>query len=111
MNDDDFRTFVLGLPETKEGQHAGLPTFLVRGRRFATLGWPDPHKIAVALSLEEQDLLLTTCPLVVERAAGAWGRRGHTHLDLAAADEATARSVIIMAWRRCAPPRLARSFQ
>ena len=60
---------------------------------------------------EEQDLLLTTYPLVVERAAGAWGRRGHTHLDLAAADEATARNVIIMAWRRCAPPRLARSFQ
>ena len=60
---------------------------------------------------EEQDLLLTTCPLVVERAAGAWGRRGHTHLDLAAADEATACSVIIMAWRRCAPPRLAKSFQ
>jgi len=111
MNDDDFRTFVLRLPETKEGQHAGLPTFLVRGRRFATLGWPDPHKIAVALSLEEQDLLLTTCPLVVERAAGAWGRRGHTHLDLAAADEATACSVIIMAWCRCAPPHLAKSFQ
>ena len=111
MNDGDIRTFVLGLPETKEGQHAGLPTFLVRGRRFATLGWPDPHKIAVALSLEEQDLLLTICPFVVERAAGAWGRRGHTYLDLTAADDATARSVIIMAWRRCAPPRLARSFQ
>ena len=86
MNDGDIRTFVLGLPETKEGQHAGLPTFLVRGRRFATLGWPDPHKIAVALSLEEQDLLLTTCPLVVERAAGArthpsrprGRRRGHS---------------------------------
>ena len=55
MNDDDFRAFVLGRPETKEGQHAGLPTFLVRGRRFATLGWPDPHKIAVTLSLEEQE--------------------------------------------------------
>jgi hypothetical protein len=111
MYNDDFRTFVLGLPETKEGQHAGLPTFLVRGRRFAALGWPDPHKIAVALSLEEQDLLLTTCPLVVEQAAGAWGRRGHTHLDLGAADEATACSVIIMAWCRCAPPHLAKSFQ
>jgi len=111
MNDDDFRTFVLGLPETKEGQHAGLPTFLVRGRRFATLGWPDPHKIAVALNLEEQDFLLPTCPLVVEGAADARGRRGHTHLDLAAADEATACGVIIMALRRCAPPRLARSFQ
>jgi hypothetical protein len=56
-------------------------------------------------------LLLTTYPLVVERAAGAWGRRGHTHLDLAAADEVTARNVIIMAWHRCAPPRLARSCQ
>ena len=111
MNDDDFRAFVLELPETKEGQHAGLPTFVVRGRRYATLRWPNPHKIAVALSHEEQDLLLTTCPLAVERAAGAWGRRGHTHLDLATADEATARSVIIMAWRRCAPPRLAKSFQ
>ena len=60
---------------------------------------------------EEQDLLLTACPLVVERAAGAWGRPGHTHLDLAAANEATARNVIIMAWHRCAPPRLARSRQ
>ena len=60
---------------------------------------------------EEQYLLLTTYPLVVDRAAGAWGRRGHTHLDLAAADDATARNVIIMAWRRRAPPRLAKSFQ
>ena len=111
MNDNDCRTFVLGLPETREGQHAGRPTFLVRDRRFATLGRPGPHKIAVALSLGEQDLLLNTCPFVVERAAGAWGRRGHTHLDLAAADDATARNVIIMARRRCAPPRLARSFQ
>ena len=111
MNDDDFRTFVLGLPETKEGQHAGRPTLLVRGRRFATLGWTDPHKTAVALRLGGQDLLLNTCPLVVERATGAWGRRGHTHLDLAAADDATARNVIIMAWRRRAPPRLAKSFQ
>jgi hypothetical protein len=74
-NDDDFRTFVLGLPETREGQHAGRPTFLVRDRRFATLGRPDLYKITVALSLGEQDLLLNTCPHVVERAAGAWGRR------------------------------------
>lgn len=111
MNDDDIRTFVLGLPETKEGQHAWFPTFLVRGRRFVTLGWPDPHKIAVALSLRDQDLLLNTGPLVFERAAGGWGQRGHTRLDLAAADDATARGVIIMTWRRCAPPRLARSFQ
>lgn len=74
-------------------------------------GGPTRTKSPSRSAQEEQYLLLTTYPLVVERAAGAWGRRGHTHLDLAAADEATARNVIIMAWHRCAPPRLARSCQ
>jgi hypothetical protein len=111
MDDDDFRTFALGLPETTEGVHAGLPTFLVRGRRFATLGWPEPHKVSIALSLEELDMLLGACPIGVERAPGAWGRRGHLRLDLATADDATVRSIIIMAWRRSAPLRLAKSFK
>ena len=110
MDDDDFRRFVLGLPETTEGEHAGLPTFLVRDRRFATLGWPEPHKVSLALSLEERDLLLETCPMAVEQAPGAWGQRGHIQLNLATADDATMRSVIIMAWRRSAPSRLAKSF-
>jgi hypothetical protein len=111
MNDDEFRRVALGLPETSEGEHAGLPTFLVRGRRFATLGWPEPHKVAIALSLEEQEMLLAACPLAVERAPGAWGRRGHTRLDLTIADDATVRSVITMAWRQSAPRRLAKSFR
>jgi hypothetical protein len=111
MTDDDFRTLALGLPETSEGEHEGLPTFRVRDRRFATLGWPALHKVAVVLDPDELDLLLAAGPSGVERAPGAWGLRGHAHLDLARADVATARSVLVMAWRRCAPPRLARSFK
>jgi hypothetical protein len=103
-----FRELALGLPETSEGVHDGLATFLVRGRRFATLGWPEPQKVAVVLSVEEQALLLEVCPHAVTRAPGSFGRMGHTHLDLAAADDATIRSVTLMSWRRHAPKRLTR---
>jgi hypothetical protein len=111
MTDDDFRRLVLAFPETTEGRHGALPTFHVRGRRFATLGWPEPGKVSMALGLDEQELVLAACPLVFERAQGAWGRRGHSFLNLRTADEATIRSIITMAWRRSAPARLARSFK
>jgi hypothetical protein len=108
MTDDEFRALALSLPETSQGEHAGLPTFLVRGRRFATLGWPEPGKVAFALSPDELEMLMGAWPGAVARAAGAWGARGHGQLDLAVADEATARSVTLMAWRRSAPPALRR---
>src|ERR1700759_4953689 len=85
MTEDDFRAFALGLPETSEGEHDGLPIFKVRGRRFATLGWPAPHKVAIVLDPGELDMLLAAGLRSVERAPGAWGLRGHAHLDLATA--------------------------
>ena len=111
MIDEDFRTFALGLPETSEGEHDGLPIFKVRGRRFATLGWPTPHKVAIVLNPWELDMLLAAGVSSVERAPGAWGLRGHAHLDLAMAEDATMRSVVTAAWRRCAPPRLRQSIE
>jgi hypothetical protein len=55
MTDDDFPGPVLAFPETTEGRHGELPTFHMRGRHFATLGWPEPYKVSIALSLEEQE--------------------------------------------------------
>ncbi len=109
MTDDEFRAFALGLPETSEGEHAGRATFLVRGRRFATLGWPEAGQVAFVRGLDEQEMLLAACPGVVRRAAGAWGLKGHSQLDLHAADDATIHSVVAKAWRRAAPSALARS--
>ena len=111
MTDDEFRALALALPETSQGEHSGLPTFLVRGRRFATLGWPGPGKVAFVLDPEEQAMLLVACPGVVTRASNAFGLKGHCELDLSEADEATVRSVIARAWRRVAPARLARSVE
>jgi hypothetical protein len=106
MTEEDFRRLVLAFPETIEGTHDNLPTFHVRGRRFATLGWPEPGWISIVLGLEEQEMLLESCSHVFERARGGWGRRGHSHLNFRAADEATVRSVLTMAWRRSAPAKL-----
>ena len=108
MTDEDFRALALGLPEAGEGEHAGCATFAVSGRRFATLGWPAPGQVSLVLAPQELELLLEASPGAVERAPGAWGRRGHCRLDLAAADDSTISSVIAMAWRRSAPARLAR---
>lgn len=111
MTDNDFRRLVFEFPETTEGRHGTLPTFRVRGRRFATLGWPESGKVSIALGLDEQELLLATCPRVFERAQVAWGRRGHSHLNLQTADEATIRGVVTVAWRRCAPASLVKALK
>ena len=71
MTDDDFRRLVLAFPETTKGRHVTLPTFHVRGRRFATLGRPEPGKVSSALGVEEQDLLLATCAHAFGRAQSA----------------------------------------
>jgi hypothetical protein len=55
-------------------------------------------------------LLLDVCPHAIARAPGSFGRMGHCHLDLAAADDATIHSVTLMSWRRHAPKPLARDF-
>jgi hypothetical protein len=111
MTDEAFRELALSLPETSEGEHEGCATFAVRGRRFATLGWPAPGKVSLVLAPGELELLLETCPGAVEQAQGGWGQRGHCQLDLTAADDATIRSVTLMAWRRVAPAKLAASLE
>ncbi|MGD9739799.1 MAG: hypothetical protein AB7O56_01955 [Bauldia sp.] len=39
VSDAAFRRMALALPEAAEGEHEGLPTLHVGGKRFATLGW------------------------------------------------------------------------
>jgi len=53
-------------------------------------------------------MLLAAEPAAFKPAAGAWGRRGATHVRLAAVDAATLKSALTMAWRNVAPKALAR---
>ena len=107
MTAEDFRRLALALPETAEGAHMGHPDFRVRGKIFATLGWRDPAWGVVKLAPEDQEMRLSTEPELFVALNGAWGRRGWTRMNLAAADEATLLSALLAAWRTVAPKRLA----
>ena len=103
---EDFRRTALRLPEATEGAHMGHPDFRVRNKIFASLGVPDAAWGMVKLTPEQQEMLIAAEPAAFKPAAGAWGRRGDTHIRLAAVDAATLRSALNMAWRNTAPKGL-----
>jgi hypothetical protein len=101
-----FRRLALSLPEASEAAHMGHPDFRVRNKIFASLGTPDGGWGTLKLTSEQQGVLLEAEPSMFEPAAGAWGRRGWTHVRLAAADAETLKSALSMAWRNTAPKAL-----
>ena len=106
----DFRRMALALPEAVESAHMDHPDFRVRGKIFATLGYPDAGWGMVKLGAAQQKRLVTREPDVFVPAAGAWGRAGATTVRLRAADKATVRKALTAAWCNTAPKTLARQL-
>ena len=96
----------LRLPEVTEEAHMGHPDFRVRGKIFATLGYPEDGWGMVKLCPLDQVLFVQAEPEVFVPAKGAWGRRGATTVRLRAVKKATLRKALIAAWRNTAPKRL-----
>jgi len=84
----------------------GHADFRVRGRIFATLGWPDDAWAMVKLTPEEQALFVEVEPAAFEPAPGGWGRRGSTRVRLETVEPVTVQSALVTAWRRVAPKKL-----
>jgi hypothetical protein len=103
---EDFRRSALSLPEALESSHMDHPDFRVRGKVFATLGYPDIEWGMVKLTPEQQVSFVREHPGVFVPAKGAWGRRGSTTVRLEAADEPTVRHALVLAWRNVAPKGL-----
>jgi hypothetical protein len=101
-----FRRLALSLPEASEAAHMGRPDFRVRNKIFASLGTPDDGWATVKLTPEQQGVLVAAEPAAFKPAAGAWGRRGWTHVSLADVGAATLKSALAMAWRNTAPKGL-----
>ena len=106
MTTDDFRTLALSLPEAVESAHMHHPDFRVRGRIFATLGYPNKDWAVVKLSSAEQKHFIRSEPDVFEPVKGAWGRQGSTNVFLPAAKIDVVREAVGLAWRNTAPKRL-----
>lgn len=102
---DDFRAIALALHGAIERAHMGHPDFRANGRIFATLH-ADERSGALKLTPEEQRALMREHPKTFTPAPGAWGRQGWTVVRLDAADQATLRGALILAWQNVAtkPP-------
>ncbi|MBA2430598.1 MAG: MmcQ/YjbR family DNA-binding protein [Chthoniobacterales bacterium] len=102
MTPEEFRQLALAQAGAVEQQHMQHPDFRVRGKIFATLGYPDEEHGVLILTPEEQAQLVTAQPEVFTPVKGAWGRRGSTIVRLAAVDADTLASAMQLAWRRIA---------
>ena len=105
MTENEFRRLALKLPETSEVGHMGHPDFRVRGKIFATLGYPSSGWGMVKLTPDQQDVFIHLDAAFVP-AKGAWGLRGGTTVSLKAAPKAMVREALLAAWRNTAPKSL-----
>jgi len=108
MTSDGFRRLALKMPEAAEVGHMGHPDFRVRGKIFATLGYPTVEWAMVKLTPEQQEALCTAEPAVFVPVKGKWGVRGATTVRLRLARVPSVRLALMAAWRNVAPKELAR---
>jgi hypothetical protein len=105
MTADDFRDLALMFPGVEESAHMGHPDFRVRGKIFATLGYPDETWGMVALTPVDQQLAVTAAPEMFVPVKGAWGRRGATSVRLQKATKKRLREAMEAAWKKAAVRR------
>jgi len=110
MTTNDFRKLALSFPEAIESAHMDHPDFRVRGKIFATLGYPNNDSAVVKLTPDEQKEFVRSAPNVFEPVTGAWGRRGSTSVHLPAASVDKVREALRAAWHNTAPKRLAKKL-
>jgi hypothetical protein len=83
----------------------GHPDFRVAGKIFVTLS-ADEALGVVKLTPEQQAVFVRSEPAVYRPVNGAWGLRGWTRVELAAATEPSLHQAIVQAWRHTAPAKL-----
>jgi len=106
LNAQGFRRIALSMPEASEGSHLGHPDFRVRGKIFATLGFPNDTRAMVKLLPEQQAEFVHDYPEVFSPASGKWGLNGATSIHLPKTRKAELSRAVEAAWRNAlsAPP-------
>jgi hypothetical protein len=99
MTAADFRRIALSLADVEQVAHAGLPAFRVGGARFASLASQSAGYGNLALTLEQQAAFVEEAPEIFLPIPGGWGRMGHTHIRLAAANEDILTGALRTAWK------------
>jgi hypothetical protein len=89
----------VSLDDVEEYSHAGLPAFRVGGRKFASLASQAGGYGNLMLTLEQQAAFVEEAPEIFLPIPGGWGRMGHTHIRLAAANEDVLTGALRTAWK------------
>jgi hypothetical protein len=95
---------ILSFPEAEQSSHFGTTDFRVRGKIFAS--HPEPERLVLKLTIEQQEMLTETAAKVFAKLPHKWGDKGWTSASIPDLDEPTARSVLRMAWGNVAPKSL-----
>ncbi len=107
MTAQAFRKLALSFPEATESRHMHHPDFRVRGKIFATLGYPEKRWGMVKLTPAQQTKFVIAHPNVFVPANGAWGRAGSTTVNLRAARKSSLLPALDAAWGNVALKGLA----
>lgn len=101
------RKLALALPEAREEDHHGMPSFRVRGKIFATV--PDDDHLRVMLDPEVTRAVVSSNAAAFEELW--WGKKlSGVSVRLARADGAQVADLLEEAWRRRAPRTLVVAF-
>jgi hypothetical protein len=92
-----FRSLALSFSDAVESAPMGHPDFRVKGKIFATLGYPDEEWGVVKLTPAQQREFLKQAPGVFAPCSGVWGRRGATQIRLKPASVSLIRDAL--AWQ------------
>jgi YjbR len=96
---EDFHRIALSMTGSSEGAHMRHPDFRVRGKIFATLGYPSEGWGMVKLTPEQQRAFVQTDPAAFAPVKGAWGEKGCTNVRLPAAREELVHEALLAACR------------
>jgi len=102
---EEFRHLALAHADAVESAHMNHPDFRVRGRVFATLGYPDGEYGMVKLARAKQAEFVRNSPKAFAPAKGAWGRQGATCVRLSAVKKRELASALLDAWSHVARKR------
>jgi hypothetical protein len=102
MTAAEFRRIALSFPGSEERAHQDHPDFRVAGKIFATLGYPDKSWGMVKLFPDQQASFIKAEPKVFVPAAGAWGKRGSTCVNLKNAKKRIVQKAAQIAWENAA---------
>ena len=101
------RHLALGLPEAKESDHHGRPSFRVRGRIFVTV--PDDEHLHVMVDSDATQVAITVGPAAFSKLW--WGKKlMGVKVALEQVEPALLIELLAEAWRQKAPVRLRAAF-